>query len=143
MIEVRVLHRGDEPLLMRVAQGVFDNAVDIENSANFLRDPRHHLAVAVEQSVVVGFCSGVDYIHPDKPPELWINEVGVAPSHRNRRVARKLVRALLDVARNAGCRHAWVLTDRSNSAAMRLYASAGGTEAQEDTVMFSFVLDEL
>src|SRR5713226_5591377 len=120
MIEVRVLHRGDEPLLMRVAPGVFDNAVDVENTANFLRDPRHHLAVAVEEDVVVGFCSAVDYIHPDKRPELWINEVGVAPAHRNRGVATKLLRALLEVARNAGCRHAWVLTDRSNLPAMRL-----------------------
>jgi len=42
-------------------------------------DPRHHLVVAVEH-VVVGFCSAVDYIQPDKPPELWINEVGVAPT---------------------------------------------------------------
>jgi len=142
VIEVRVLHSGDEPLLMRVAPGVFDNGVDADSSAKFLRDPRHHLAVAVEQGVVVGFCSAVDYIHPDKPPELWINEVGVAPSHRNRGVGRRLLRALLEVARNAGCRHAWVLTDRSNSAAMRLYASAGGNEAHEDTVMFSFVLDE-
>src|SRR5258708_11349605 len=142
MIEVRVLDRGDELLLIRVAPDVFGNAVDIENSANFLRDPRHHLAVAVEADVVVGFCSAVDYIHPDKPPELWINEVGVAPAHPNHGVATKLLRALLEVARNAGCRHGWVLTDRSNSAAMRLYASAGGNEAPEDTVMFSFVLDD-
>ena len=143
MIEVRVLHPGEESLLMRIAPGVFDNAVDVENSANFLRDPRHHLAVAVEEGMVVGFVSAIDYLHPDKPPELWINEVGVAPSHRNRGVARKLVRALLEVARNAGCRHAWVLTNRSNLAAMQLYASAGGNEVHEDTVMFSFLLDEL
>jgi len=65
-IEIRVLHRGDEPLLARIAPGVFDNAVDVENSANFLRDPRHHLAVAVERGVVVVFYSAVDYIHPDK-----------------------------------------------------------------------------
>jgi ribosomal protein S18 acetylase RimI-like enzyme len=143
MIEVRVLHPGDERLLRRVAPCVFDKVVDVENSANFLRDPRYHLAVAVEEGMVVGFVSAIDYLHPDKPPELWINEVGVSPSHRKRDVARNLLGALLEVARSAGCRHAWVLTDRSNSAAMRLYASAGGNEAQEDTVMFSFVLDEL
>src|SRR5258708_8254088 len=102
MIEVRVLHRGDAPLLIRVAPDVFDNAVDIENSANFLRDPRHHLAIAVEEDVVVGFCSAVDYIHPDKPPELWINEVGVAPAHRNPAVATKLLAASLEVAPNPG-----------------------------------------
>ncbi len=64
----------------------------------------------------------------------------MAPAHRNRGVATKLLRTLLEVARNAQCRHAWVLTERSNPAGMRLYASAGGNEAEEDTVMFSFVL---
>src|SRR5258707_7339655 len=125
MIEVRVLHPGEESLLMRIAPGVFDNAVDVENSANFLRDPRHHLAVALDESVVVGFCSAVDYIHPDKPAEMWINEVGVAPSHRNRGVARKLLGALLEVAGNGGWLDATGGTERCTFVARAAYALRG------------------
>jgi hypothetical protein len=42
---------------------------------------RSETVVARDASVVVGFASGVHYVHPDKSPELWINEVGVARSH--------------------------------------------------------------
>jgi aminoglycoside 6'-N-acetyltransferase I len=110
-------------------------------AAEFLRDHRHHLAVAVEDGMVVGFASGVHYVHPDKPSEMWINEVGVAPRHQGRGLGKAVVRALLEHAKRLGCREAWVLTDRSNSAAMRLYASAGGEEAPGDHVMFNFALD--
>jgi aminoglycoside 6'-N-acetyltransferase I len=51
-----------------------------------------------------------------------------------------IMQALLEHARNAGCREAWVLTDRSNDAAMRLYASTGGQEFPQDQVMFTFFL---
>jgi aminoglycoside 6'-N-acetyltransferase I len=91
--------------------------------------------------VVVAFASGVHYVHPDKPPELWINEVGVAPTFQGRGLGKAVVQALLEHAKRLGCREAWVLTDRSNHAAMRLYASAGGEEASGDHVMFNFPLD--
>lgn len=58
------------------------NPIDPTWSAEFLRDPRHHIAVAIEDGVVVGIASGVHYLHPDKPPELFVNEVGVAPAFR-------------------------------------------------------------
>ena len=50
--------------------------------------------------------------------------------------------ALLDVARRADCHEAWVLTDRSNEAATRLYAAAGGQETPGQHVMFTFALDD-
>ena len=106
----------------------------------FLGDPRHHLVVAIDGGVVVGFTSAVHYIHPDKSPELWINEVGVAPSHRNGGVGKSLLHGMLEVGRTIGCREAWVLTDRGNPAAMRMYAAVGGIEFSPDSVMFNFPL---
>jgi aminoglycoside 6'-N-acetyltransferase I len=75
--------------------------------------------------VIVGFASGVHYVHPDKPAELFINEVGIAPSHHRLGLGKAVVTSLLEVGRRLGCREAWVLTDRENTAAMALYASAG------------------
>ena len=140
-VEVRLLQRGDEGVLARVAPDVFDDPIDVRATASFLSDSRHQLAVAVDEGIVVGFASAVLYEHPDKPrPELWINEVGVAATHQVRGIGRRLLEALLDAARHADCREAWVLTDRSNAAAMRLYASVGGQEAPGDHVMFNFAI---
>jgi aminoglycoside 6'-N-acetyltransferase I len=137
---VRVLGPGDVALLERVAPEVLDRGVVPRLAAEFLADPRHHIAVAVEDGLVVAFASGVHYVHPDKPTELWINEVGVSPAHRRRGLAAAVVGALLAEGRRLGCVNAWVLTDRSNEAAMRLYGSCGGVAAKGNTVMFEFPL---
>jgi GNAT superfamily N-acetyltransferase len=141
-VEIKILGRGDEAVLSSVAPGVFDCDVEEHRSSEFLGDPRHHLAVVIEAGLVVGFASAVHYVHPDKSPELWVNEVGVAPTHRNRGLGKKLMRALFQVGRELGCCQAWVLTGRSNPSAMRLYASVGGIEASDEQVMFTFRLNE-
>jgi GNAT superfamily N-acetyltransferase len=140
-IEVRMLGPGDEQVLARVADDVFDEAIDAEAARAFVADPRHHVAVAIDGGVVIGFVSGVHYFHPDKPrPEMWINEVGVAPTHQGRGVGKELLRAFLDAARGMGCVAAWVLTDRENAPAMRLYAAGGGVPEPPSTTMFTFRL---
>jgi ribosomal protein S18 acetylase RimI-like enzyme len=141
MIEIKLLGRDDANVLENVAPAVFDDPINPSVTDAFLNDPRHHLAVAVDNKVVVGFVSAVHYIHPDKPrPELWINEVGVAPTYRGRGLGKRLLRSILDAARRIGCTEAWVLTERSNIAAVRLYSSSGATQPS-DQVMFTFRLD--
>lgn len=140
-LEIRMLDPGEHTILNNCAPGVFDNPTDPTLVAQFLGDHRHHLAVAIDRGQVVGFASGVHYVHPDKPSEMWINEVGVAPSQQGRGLGKAIMQTLLQHAKRLGCREAWVLTERSNHAAMRLYASAGGEEAPDDQVMFTFFLD--
>jgi ribosomal protein S18 acetylase RimI-like enzyme len=138
--EIRILRPGDQDVLAAVADGVFDHPLDLAMTTEFLCDPRHHLAVAVENGIVVGMASAVHYVHPDKQPELWINEVGVAAAHRQRGIGKALLSALLEVGREHGCVQAWVLTERANTAAMRLYSAQGGILAPQEQVMFTFRL---
>ena len=140
-IEIKLLAPSDDAILQHVAPGVFDDPIHAARAAEFLADPRHHLAVALDEGVVIGFVSAVHYVHPDKPaPELGINEVSVAARHRRRGLATRLLREMLGFARTLGCAEAWVLTDRSNPAAMRLYTAAGAMEPPLDAVMFTFHL---
>ena len=140
-MEIRVLHSGDHDVFATIAEDVFDSPLDPRATEAFLRDPRHHIVVAIDSHVVVGFASAVHYLHPDKPsPELWINEVGVACTHRGRGIGKAMLQRLLDHARDLACAEAWVLTDRTNQGAMRLYESSGGVEATTNDVMFTFPL---
>jgi GNAT superfamily N-acetyltransferase len=137
-IEIRLLLSGDAPLLRDAAADVFGHAIEPRWSEEFLADPRHHLAVAIDDGRIVGMASGVHYVHPDKAPELWVNEVGVSPSHRGRGLGRRILAALLEHGRTLGCTEAWLLTDHHNTAARRMYAAAGGVEAaQQVLVTFS------
>lgn len=140
-VDVRILGPEDAAVLSTVSPGVFDNEIDPTHATEFLRDARHHIAVALDGQTVVGFASGVHYVHPDKPPELWINEVGVAPTHRRQGLGVRLLRALFARGREVGCREAWVLTSPANAAAIRLYESAGGSDLADPPVMFTFRLE--
>jgi ribosomal protein S18 acetylase RimI-like enzyme len=134
--DIRLLGPRDAHVLDHVAPGVFDNEIDPELTEEFLADPRHHLAVAIVDGVVVGMASAVHYVHPDKAPQLFINEVGIAPSHQGRGLGRQLVDRLVRLSMELGCTEAWVLTDRSNTVAQRLYAGAGAA-APEECIMYT------
>ena len=85
--EVFILQADQEALLGSVAIEVFDHPPRPALVTEFLSDPRHHIAVAVSEGVVIGFASAVHYVHPDKPAELWVNEIGVTPDSRRRGIA--------------------------------------------------------
>ena len=139
-IDVCMLGLNNAKLLDHVVPDVFDGPVDPRWSSEFLSDPRHHLAMAVDDGQIVGFASGMHYLHPDKAPELWINEIAVAPPHRGFGIGGRLLARLCEHGRALGCREAWVLTDHTNAAAMRMYTTAGGFEQPIRSTMFTFKL---
>jgi aminoglycoside 6'-N-acetyltransferase I len=141
MVEITFLTSSDSHYLNNVAADVFDDPIVESSAQKFLADPRHRLVVALDNDLVVGFVSAVIYLHPDKPaPELWINEVGVAPTHQQQGIGKRLLQVTLEEARQSGCTEAWVLTERTNEAAMALYKSTGGDETLPDPTMFTFKL---
>jgi GNAT superfamily N-acetyltransferase len=135
-LTIHMLGPSDAALLDRVAPGVFDNAIEPRWTAEFLADPRHHMAVALDDGQVVGMASAVHYVHPDKPPELWVNEVGVAPSHQQQGIGQQLLHALFARGREVGCIEAWLGTEEDNTPARRLYVAVGGKEEPMVCVAF-------
>jgi len=138
MFTTKILSIPDLPLLLNIPDDVFDNPVDKNFAREFLEDPRHHIVVALSDGAIIGFASGVHYIHPDKPPELFINEVGVSPAHQGKGVGKAIMKELLQLGQSLGCVNAWVLTDRSNAPANGLYKSAGGEVEDSDLVLYEF-----
>ncbi len=124
-LSVRRLAPADLPLVL-AADGVFDDPVRPDMAGRVLAHPDHHLFGAILDGRLIGFLSAVAYLHPDKPVELWINEVGVHEDVHRRGLGRQLVLAALDHGRALGCGSAWVLTNSGNRAARGLYAACGG-----------------
>ncbi len=118
----------------RIAEGVFDGPIMPEMLDRFLGCDLHHMALAREGDLVVGMASSNIYLHPDKPVQAWINEVGVAPSHRCRGIGRSLVTAMADHLRSLGITSAWAATEHDNAASRAMFRAAGW-RATEGIVM--------
>jgi aminoglycoside 6'-N-acetyltransferase I len=139
-IDIRLLGPGDRHVLENVAQDVFDRPIDARWTREFLNDDRHHLVVALDSDVVVGFASAVHYVHPDRGPDLWINEVGVARTHQGRGIGRQVLAAILARGRALGCSEAWVGTEETNAPARKLYRASGGVEDEDRFITYTFDL---
>ncbi len=139
-IDVSMLGPGDAAVLDNVADDVFDFDVRADSLSAFLADPNSLLAVARDGNTVVGMTSALLYVHPDKPLQMFINEVGVAGPWRRRGIGKALVTRMLDEARTRGCEEAWIATETSNDAARALYTATGGIEDDERAVVYTWRL---
>lgn len=141
-MQILLLTPDNAGLLQNVGPDVFDHPVDASHLAAFLSDPRHIMYLAVDTGVVVGMASAVEYFHPDKPPQLWINEVGVASTHRRRGAGRALVAALVQAGRERGCVFAWLGTDADNHPAQHCFGSVAGVETAQPFLLYEWDLDD-
>lgn len=112
-------------LLDTVAAEVFDAPVRPDRLAACLAAPGHFLFVAVAGGTVVGQCAARLQRHPDKPADLYIDEIAVTPAHRRRGIGRRLTDAALALGAELGCAQAWVGTELDDAAARRLQESRG------------------
>ena len=129
-ILIRRIDVGDAALFARIAPEVFDEPVDPARLAAYLAEPGHLMLLALEDDLVVGQCAAVVHRHPDKPTELYIDELGTALTHRRQGIARRLLAEMLDWGRDLGAIEVWLGTERDNEAANALYRSFAPLEDQ-------------
>lgn len=141
-IEFHRLTSDNASLLEDIADEVFDHPIKPASLDDFLQDPRHVMFVAVDRSQVVGMASGVEYFHPDKSPQFWINEVGVAATHRSRGIGRTLVATMANHARERGCSYAWLGTEADNQPAQRCFGSVPDGEEPQPFLLYEWDLED-
>jgi ribosomal protein S18 acetylase RimI-like enzyme len=125
-VEIRRVGPADAALFERVAEAVFDEPVDPSRLTAYLAAPGHLMLVALHDGVVVAQLAAVIHRHPDKPTELYIDEVGVAPTMHRQGIARAMLREMLALGKALRCEESWVGTEPDNVPARGLYESFGG-----------------
>lgn len=120
-ITLKRLSQGDDAIFNNIAPGVFDDPVQPERLRHYLADPGHLMLLALDAGQVVGQCAAVLHRHPDKPTELYIDEVGTADSHLRQGIATALMAEIFAWGRELGCEEAWLGTEIDNTAANALY----------------------
>jgi aminoglycoside 6'-N-acetyltransferase I len=138
VFEIRLLGRDDLAVLLAADDDVFDHAVQRDLAEAFLAEPHSLMAAALENGRIVGMASAFTYRHPDKPLQLFINEVGVAGRCQRRGLGTALLAKLLEAARSLGVSEAWVATEVDNAPARALYRSLGGLEDDARAVVYTW-----
>lgn len=124
-VVIRRVGPGDQHLFSRIADDVFDEPVDAARLAAYLGEPGHHMLLAMVGDLVVGQVAAVVHRHPDKPTELYVDEVGVAPAWQRQGIGRAMMDAIFALGRELGCAESWLGTEHDNLAARALYDRHG------------------
>ena len=132
-VELQRVTIDDVEVFDRVADEVFDGPIVPDRLRHYLAEPGHLMILAVEGGVVVGQCAAVIHRHPDKVTELYIDELGTAPSHQRQGIGRRLIDAMFEWGRELGCKESWLGTELDNVAANGLYRAIDG---RRDTMAY-------
>lgn len=138
-IQYKLADQSDLQAMINIGDDLFDYPVKKSRAIEFLNDSRHHLFLAYNEDAIVGLASAFHYVHPDKNPNLFVNEVSVLESHRNQGIARTLVRKMIEYGKNElQCEEAWIATMNTNVPAQKAFIAAGGRREEEAVVLIEY-----
>lgn len=129
-IRYKLLSLADASVLLNVDEDAFDEAINPGRALAYLADTTNLMVVAIDGGKVIGQCAAVIHRHPDQATELYIDNLGVAETHKRQGIARELVARMFEAGRERGCKEAWVGTEPDNEAANGLYRSLRGEPAE-------------
>jgi len=148
MIEVKRLKPKDTELAKRAINALKPapepdhKNVTADYLRDFLEEDKNILILALEDHSPVGFALAylLDRVDRNQTMILFY-EIIVSPIHRRHGLGTKMVNELKRIGHDLNVMKIWVLTNKSNTAAVGLYESTGARQAGDDDVLFVYGAD--
>lgn len=115
--------------------------LEVEYLKDFLSCDTNYLLVALIDGEPVAYVLAYRLMRVDREQDMMLfYEVIVDEKFRHQGVGRALIMRLKEICRDKKIMKMWVLTDRSNIAAVALYKSTGGIEDRHgDELTFTYL----
>jgi len=140
-MEIRRLSNEDIPLMKET----FENStttVEIEDLHNFINTANCSGFIVIIADIVVGFAVGYHLLRPNGKKMFLLHSFDVNPKYRDQQVEPDFLIFILDYAKETGCSEAFVITDKGNTQACRLYEKYGGRSDDQNEVVYVFDFTE-
>ena len=129
----------DSALLARLNHDWPDEPWVLDQAHAFVANPDNLLLLATTPDLICGIVIAHRLQRLDAlRAEVLLYSIDVHEEMQRQGIGRALVEATTAWARDLNADCTWVLTERSNHAAMALYRAAGGTDDIPDVAMFTF-----
>ena len=111
-------------------------AINKERLKDFLTYSQNLAFIAKYRDEVCGFIYGYSLMSLDSAPQLFIYSVDVISRFQNNGIGSKLFQYVVDYSRENGYSECFVITDKGNKRACRVYEKAGGKNDYEDEIVY-------
>lgn len=106
-----------------VTEDVFDENIKPAHLTTYLKSPNHIMYIAIHSEKIIGQVRAIIHQHPDRDDELYVDNLGVAPTYKRKGIATQLMHALYAESKTLGCTELWVATEVDNVEAKGFYKS--------------------
>lgn len=111
----------------------------ISNVEKFLSNENNYLIAYIENAKILGFVLAYTLQRYDGRGEmLYLHEIDVVETHRKQGIATKLMNEIKELKDKNGFDKIFLVTNKSNEAAVSLYESTGGVASSDDDIIFTF-----
>jgi len=148
MVEVKRLKPGDAKLAQRAVNSLKlaherdHKNVTADHMRHFLEEDKNVLILALKDHSPVGFALAYLLDRVDRNQTMMLfYEIVVSEQHRRQGFGTGMVNQLKKIGHDLNVMEIWVLTNKSNSAAINLYESTGARRVGNDDVMFVYGAD--
>jgi len=110
--------------------------IDPVRLKDFLEYPQNLAFIAIYKNEVCGLIYGYSLMSLTSAPQLFIYSVDVLNRFQNNGVGSRLFQYVVDYSRRNGYAECFVITDKGNKRACRVYEKAGGKNDYEDEIVY-------
>ena len=116
--------------------------ISIEQLKIFLTYPQNLGFIALYHNEIIGFIYGYSLtsldgdLITDKRPQLFIYSVDILPEFQGLGVGTKLFQYVVDYSKTNNFSECFVITDKGNKAACKVYEKAGGKNDYENEIVY-------
>ena len=113
-----------------------DLEIDLIRLKDFLEQPHNLAFIAKYNGEVCGFVYGYSLMSLATSPQLFVYSVDVLSRFQNNGVGSKLFQYVVDYSKENGYSECFVITDKGNKRACRIYEKAGGKNDFENEIVY-------
>lgn len=135
-IDYHLITADNRDLLGAIEKQVFEAPVRDDFLDACLANPHQFLIVAVADAKVIGKALSYIFFFPDKPAEIYIEEIDVAKKWRRKGIASGLMDAVGAEGKKRGIAEYWLITEKDNEGARALYERTAHNE--QKSVWYEF-----
>jgi ribosomal protein S18 acetylase RimI-like enzyme len=138
MIDIKRLTREDGLLMKQIVEKFKSVNTDINRIDAFLRNDLDYVVACIEDNVVVGFLLAYELQRFDKNNMMYVHEVDVVPEYRRRGIGRQMIEEVIRICEECGVYKLFLITNKSNVPACRLYEVTGGKVVEDDSILYCY-----
>ena len=136
-MEIRRLTISDDTKIPMMVEEFRTYSSKLESISQMLENDMNYIIACIDNEKIIGFVLAYELQRYDgKNNMMYIHEVEILEAYRGKGIGKQLMGMVKEICQSKKMSKAFVITNKSNTGAVRLYESTGGMGLDDDSIVY-------